>query len=158
MTSPFSYSTTFVLNKAHFNECFSNSVVVEHSLMAYRKAIAFLLVGILLAIYTEINSYAAYFLIALGFIEALSKYYQQPWWVARQMLSREANSEVTLTLDESGIHSKSFHLNSVILWQDISDIRNTKNGLIVIHSKGQSYLSNACLTEQAKAFLSAKIA
>jgi hypothetical protein len=157
MTSPFSYSTTFVLDKAHFNECFSNSVVVEHSFFAYRKAIVFWLLGMLLVMFTEVNAYVAYFLIGLGFIEAMGNYYRQPWWVMRQMLSRAAKKEVTLTLDEVGIHSESSHVNSVILWQDISDVKSTQNGFLLVHTKGQSYISDACLSEEAKAFLTAKL-
>jgi hypothetical protein len=157
MTDPFSYSTTFVLDKAHFNECFSNCVVVKHPLVTYYKAIAFLLVGILLVKFSEINAYIAYFVIGLGFIEAISNYYKQPWWVTRQMLSRTANSEVSLTLDETGIHSRTANLDTVILWQDISEVNSTDNGLLLVHTKGKNYISNSCLTQQAKTFLSAKV-
>jgi hypothetical protein len=157
MTSPFSYSTTFVLDKAHFRECFSNSVVAKHSLVAYGKAIILLLIGSLLLYFTDIGGYFSYFVIVLGIVEALSIYYQQSWWVTRQMLSRNANSEVTLTLDETGIHSQSAHLNTLILFQDISEVNNTKNGLILVHTKGRSYISQTCLSAQARAFLSSKL-
>ena len=157
MNSPFSYSTTFVLDKAHFNECFTGSVTVKHSLAAYSKAIVFLLFGMLLSLFTDINQYAAWFLVGLGFVEALAVYYQQPWWVARQMLSRAAHSEVTLTLDEVGIHSHSFYINSTILWPDVSVLTVTEKGLLLKHGKGKSYISGACLSEQARVFLLAKL-
>ena len=157
MTSPFTYSTTFVLDRAHFHECFSNTVVVEHSLVAYLKAIIFLLAGSLLLFFTETSGYFSYFLIVLGIIETLSIYYRQPWWVTRQMLSRHANCEVTLTLDETGIHSQSSHANTVILWQDLSAIDITKNGLLLIHAKGRNYISDTCLSAQARTFLSSKL-
>lgn len=157
MSNSFSYSTTFVLDRAHFNECFSNSVVVESGLAAYRKAIIFALIGLLLAFFSEVNAYIAYFLLGLGFIEALSSYYRQPWWVARQMLGRTSNSEVTLAIDDDGIHTHSHYLNSVILWSDIIAVNTTENGLIVVHNKGRSYLSDACLSAEAKAFLVAKV-
>jgi hypothetical protein len=157
MTSPFTYSTTFVLDRAHFHECYSNTAVVEHSLVAYLKAIIFLLVGSLLLYFTEVSGYLSYFLIALGVIETLSIYYRQPWWVTRQMLSRHANAEVTLTLDETGVHSLSSHANTVILWQDLSEINNTKDGVLLMHSKGRNYISNTCLSAQARTFLSSKL-
>jgi hypothetical protein len=156
MTNPFSYSTTFVLDKAHFNECFSNSVVIDHSWLAFRKAIIFSLIGIVLVLFTNLNAYVGYFLLGLGCVEALSHKYQQPWWVTRQMLSRAAGSEVTLTLDETGIHTHSFYLDTHILWQDIKEVNQTKDGFLVAHIKGKSYISNTCLSENARAFLSSK--
>ncbi len=157
MTNPFSYFTTFVLDKAHFNECFSNSVVIDGSWFAYRKAIVFALIGIVLLLFTELNAYVGYFLVALGCLEALGHKYQQPWWVTRQMLSRAAGSEVTLTLDEAGIHTHSFYLDSAILWQDIKEVKRTKDGFLLVHLKGQSYVSGNCLSEQAEAFLASKL-
>jgi hypothetical protein len=157
MSSSFSYSTTFVLDRAHFNECFSNSVVVEPRLVAYRKAIIFTLIGLLLALFTDVNAYIVYFVMGLGFIEALSSRYRQAWWVTRQMLGRTSNTEVTLSMDDDGIHTHSPYLNSVILWSDISAVNTTENGLIVVHSKGRSYLSDSCLSAEAKAFLAEKV-
>lgn len=158
MTSPFTYSTTFVLDRLHFHECFSNTAIVERSLTAYLKAMIFLLVGSLLIFFTEISGYFSYFLIVLGIVETLSIYYRQPWWVTRQMLTRDANTEVTLTLDEIGIHSRSSRINTHIVWQDISEINKTNNGLLVIHTKGRNYISDTCLSEQARAFLLSKCA
>ncbi len=157
MTDPFSYSSTFVLDKAHFQECFSNSVVARHSLVAYSKAVILLLFGGLLLEFTQISGYFCYFLMVLGVVEALSIYYQQPWWVTRQMLSRNANREVILTLDETGVHSQSAHLNTQILWQEISEVKHTKNGLILVHTTGRSYISAACLSAQASTFLLSKL-
>jgi hypothetical protein len=157
MTNSFSYSTTFVLDKAHFNECFSNSVVIDHSWLAFRKAIIFLLIGIVLVLFINLNAYVGYFLLGLGCVEALSLKYQQPWWVTRQMLSRVAGSEVTLILDETGIHTHSFYLDTHILWQDIKEVNQTKDGFLVVHIKGHSYVSDTCLSEDAKAFLSSKL-
>jgi hypothetical protein len=156
MNSPFSYTTSFTLNKVHFNECYSASVVVDHSIAAYSKAIVFMLLGLLLSLFSDINQYVAWFLVGLGFVEALSVYYQQPWWVMRQMLSRAANGDVTLILDEQGIHSTSFYLTSDILWQDITRLNSTAAGFLVQHAAGKSYISSACLSEQAKQFILAK--
>lgn len=157
MTTPFSYSTYFVLDKPHFNECFSNSVDIDKSWNAYKKSIFFCVIGVVLLFFIQVNGYVAYFMVVLGIVEALSVYYQQPWWVTRQMLSRSSNSKVTLTIDEQGIHTESFYQNSVIAWQDISEIKPTKDGLILLHNKGKSYISGSCLSEEAKSFLSSKV-
>lgn len=155
MTEPFSYSTTYILDKAHFNEVFANSVVSKPSLKEYGKAIAFVLAGVAL-LFTDVTGYLVYFLMGLGLIEALSTYYRQPWWVARQMLSRAASNKVTITIDEGGIHTDSIHLKSTLKWQDVNKVDTTQDGLMLLHSQGKSYLSGSCLSEQAKAFVLSK--
>ncbi|WDE06010.1 YcxB family protein [Thalassomonas viridans] len=153
MTEPFSYSTTFKLDKSHFNECYQESVVPDYSLRAYSKAILLVLMGLGLSMFTEIDQYAAWFLIGLGLVEALSVKYQRPWWLARQMLSRGANSQVTLTIDEQGIKSKSAYVDALINWQDISAVQDTEQGLLVIHKGDRNYISNRCLSDEAAAYI-----
>mgnify|MGYP003675627250 CR=1 FL=1 len=59
MSQPFTYSTTYELDKAHFQECFSESVVIVTSISAYKKSIALTVAGMLLVLFTEMNPYAA---------------------------------------------------------------------------------------------------
>ncbi len=151
----FSYSTTFILDRPYYTECFEESVVIEPLPRRYAKAYFFGIVGVL---FTHINEYASWFIFALGIIEALSIYYRKPWWVMRQMLSRAAKSEVTLTINETGISSQSFYLQSEILWQQISSIKATKKGWLLIHNKGTNYLSNQFLSTEALNFLTEKAA
>jgi hypothetical protein len=156
MTQPFSYSTTFTLDKAYFTECFEQSMNVEHSFKTYAKAIFFALFGAILVLFTEINAYAAWFIFSLGIVEALSVYYQKPWWVTRQMLSRASKSDVKLTIDDLAISTDSFYLKSQLQWQDISALTTTNKGWLIVHAKGKNYISNLFLTEQAMSFLSMK--
>lgn len=153
MSTPFSYSHTFVLDRPHFNECFKNSVEIDNSVVAYKKALVFSLIGVALLLATEVSGYIAYFLIGLGVVEALSVFYRQPWWVARQMLSRAANSKVNLTIDESGIHIDSFYVKSTIAWSQIDKVQQTQDGLLIFHQNTKSYLSGNCLSPQAREYL-----
>ncbi|WDD98468.1 YcxB family protein [Thalassomonas actiniarum] len=153
MTDSFAYSTTFKLDKSHFSECYQESVVPDYSLRAYSKAIFLALMGLGLSLFTEIDQYAAWFLIGLGVVEALSVKYQKPWWLARQMLSRSANSQVTLTIDGQGIRSKSVYVDALISWGDINQVSPTGQGLLVIHKGGRSYISSRCLSEEATGFI-----
>lgn len=158
MTTSYSYSTYFVLNKAHFNECFANSVVDKVTLVDYRKAMGFVVVGMVLGMTTELNDYAAYFIVGLGIVEALSVHYRRPWWVARQLWSKAGNNKVTLTMDDDGLHTEAIHLKSSIAWQDISEIKTTQDGFLLSHQQGKSYISGSCLDDEAQAFLLSKIA
>lgn len=74
----------------------------------------------------------------------------------RQMMSKAANNEVTLTLDEQGISNDSFYVNGTILWQDIVSINETSKGFLIKQARGVSYLSKRSLDETAKEFVKTK--
>ncbi|MBA6264150.1 MAG: YcxB family protein [Colwellia sp.] len=157
MSQPFSYSTTYELDKAHFQECFSESVVIVTPINAYKKSIALTIAGMLLVLFTQMNPYAAWFVFALGILEAVSTYYQKPWWVMRQMLSKAAKGNVDLTIDEQGIVSKSFYASLTLLWSDVLFIKKTQLGWLIKHAKGRSYISNKNLSAAAIVFLTEKL-
>ncbi|MEH6550725.1 MAG: YcxB family protein [Pseudomonadales bacterium] len=157
MNQPLSYSTNYILNKAHFQECYSESVLIENSYRAYFKAIILTAIGTILITRAEMNSYVAWFIFCLGILEAFSVYYKQPWWVMRQMLSKAYNSEVSLTIDESGIFSQSLYADLSLSWSQVHLLKKTKLGWIVIHDQGRNYISNHCLSEAAQDFLTTKV-
>ena len=160
MNSPISFTSKFTLDKAHFNECYKESTTLELSANAFFKSGVLMLFGLTLLLFTPVNAYAAWFVIALGILEALSLYYNQPWWVLRQMLSKASNSEVTLTIDEQGVLSESFYHNGRILWQDMTFIQETRLGFVlhftVGKSTGKSYLSKSCLSNDAQQYIISK--
>lgn len=156
MTSEFSYSTTFILNKSYFTECFEQSAKIESFVQAYFKALFFSIFGGLLVIFTPLNPYVAWFLFALGIVEALSVRYKKGWWVARQMLGKSSKSEVTLLLNEEGIKSHSFYIDEILLWQDITMLSQTDKGWIFHHAKGKTYISSSFLNDDAFQFLTEK--
>lgn len=157
MNTPFCFTSKFLLDKAHFNECYSESSILELSAKAFFKSGILMLFGLLLLLLTPVNAYAAWFVVALGILEALSVYYNQPWWVVRQMLSKASNSEVTLTIDEQGVLSESFYHNGRILWQDITSIQETSMGFVlhfaVGKGTGKSYVSKSCLSIEAQQYI-----
>ncbi|MDR8524942.1 YcxB family protein [Shewanella fidelis] len=157
MNQEYSYTTQYTLDKSHFSECFDESAVVDNSIKAYRKAIIFAVVGTALML-TNINGYASWFLIALSALEALSVKFRKPWWLMRQMISKAANNEVTLTINESGISNDSFYVQGTILWDDIIEFTETKQGFLLKQAKGVSYLSKRSLDETAIQFVKDKAA
>jgi hypothetical protein len=156
MTTPFSYTTQYILNKAHFRECYSQSVITDNSVRAYSKSVLLSAGGLFLVFYTQVNAYIAWFIFCLGCLEALSVYYHKAWWVMRQVFSKAANSEVTLTIDEEGITSQSVFVELKLEWQAVKALTATELGWLVEHAQGKNYISASCLSEQAIEFLTAK--
>ncbi len=156
MTTPFSYSTTYILDKSHFSETFDESVIIDNSKTVYFKSVVLALFGLSILLFTEVNPYAAWFIVALGALEALSIRFKKPWWLARQMLSKAANAEVTLIINDEKVSSQSFYVESKILWVDISKIEQTSQGWLLYHSAGKNYISARTLSEQAKEFIQSK--
>ena len=142
-----------MLDKSHFSETFDQSVIVDTSNTVYFKSIVLAVLGLAVLLFTEVNPYAAWFIVGLAALEALNIRFKKPWWLARQMLSKAANAEMTLTITEDKICSKSFYVDSVILWSQINKLEHTAQGWLVFHVQGKNYISDRCLSEQAKAFL-----
>lgn len=147
------HQSSFILDKPHFAECYEASITIDYSVRAFAKAIFFVLFGMVLVLLTEINAYMSWFIFSLGIIEALSVYYQKPWWVTRQMLSKASKSEVTLVIDQEGIHFSSFYNAQDILWDDIDTATPTSLGWVIHHKKGKHYLSNQNLSADVQQFL-----
>jgi hypothetical protein len=153
MTAPFHYSTTYVLDKSHFGETFDESVPPINSKTAYIKSIGLALFGLAILFFTELSGYAAWFIIVLSIVEALSVYFKKPWWLARQMISRAANESLKLTINNEGVSSSSYSVESKILWSDVTHIDQTPQGWMLHHGAGKNYLSRRCLSEEANDFI-----
>ncbi len=160
MNSSSSFTSKFTLDKAHFNECYQESTTLDLSAKTFFKSGVLMLFGLALLLFTPVNAYAAWFVVALGILEALSLYYNQPWWVLRQMLSKASGGDVTLTIDKQGVLSESFYRNDRILWQDITSIQETNSGFVfhftVGKGTGKSYLSRSCLSRDAQQYIMTK--
>ncbi|GHE95228.1 YcxB family protein [Thalassotalea profundi] len=144
------YKTTFILDKAYYQECYEESVAKIPFHQAYFKAGILLLLGGCFVLFTEINQYAAWFVFSLGVLEAVAQYYRKPWWVMRQMLSRASKAEVELVIDEISISTTSFYSEKIIKWSEIQALNETENGWIIVHPQGRSYLSKQHLNAEVQ--------
>ena len=163
MTQSTTFTSSFILDKAHYTECYTQSSTLTHDKKTYFKANVLTVFGLFILFATPVNPYVAWFVIALGLLETISIYYHKPWWVARQMLSKASNSEVKLTIDEEGILTESFHLSKRILWTDVTAITKTELGFLIHYTLGKglsgkeiaskSYISTSCLSAEAVAFM-----
>lgn len=147
------YHTSFVLDKAHFSECFDQSTKATVA-KDYLKAAIVGVLGLVLVLWVDVDKYFAYFVVALAAIEGLSVYYKKTWWLWRQMISKAYDHKVEIEINDKGIITKSFHINSELLWGDVTHVEATDSGLLIHHKNGVNYLSNSYLSDEVIAFVS----
>ncbi|GGB67677.1 YcxB family protein [Shewanella inventionis] len=165
MSSAFNYTAEYVLDKTYFEECFTQSVNTAPSLKQYSKTAIFVVIGLAILMQESIGQlpantkemyYLGYFFIGLAVVEWLSIRFKKTWWLWRQMISKAAGDTVTLVVDDSGIHSKSTHVNQQILWTDVYRITQTDAGFLIAMQKSTTYLSKRCLSPSAIDFIASK--
>jgi hypothetical protein len=145
-------TNAYILNREYFSECFDESVDKAANPKPYSKAIILLIMAGVLFV-TKAEAYAAWFLLCLGGLELLSIRYKRSWWITRQMLSRVAGKTVNIRIDDQGIFTESPQQQQALLWKDITEIKCTEKGFVVVHSSGNNYLSKSGLDEGALALL-----
>lgn len=153
VSKPFFYSTKYKLDKSHFIETFDESMTAKNTISAYLKAIGLSLSGFAILQFTELSPYGGWFLVVIGAVDALGVYFKKPWWLARQMISQAANTELTLTINDDGVSSHSRSVESHIAWTEIEKIEKTQQGWLLYYGPGRSYLSARCLSSEANAFI-----
>lgn len=128
-------------------ECFDQSLPHGKSAKPnYIFPIFLLAVGSVVLRLTDQPEIAGWILIALAVLELVHIRYRRAWWLARQMWGASANSEVTLTIDDEGVRTKSPFSQTALLWSDIERVIETDLGYILVDRAGaQQYLSKSLL-------------
>lgn len=152
----FSFETAFQLNKAFYQECFEQSANKTTGLKAYFKALVLLTLGFASSAIGKLG-HLSMFIIVLSIVEAMSVYWQQTWWVWRQLIAKESNSEVTLIIDDEGIKTKTPYHQLTLNWPIINKISLTEKGCILHYDKGRYYLSFSHLSDDAITFVKSHI-
>ena len=149
------HTSYYILDREYFSECFDESANTAASFKTYRQAILLIIMASIFFV-MEVEAYLFWFLLCLSVVELLSIRYKRSWWIARHMLSRAANSKVNIRIDDQGIFTLSPFHQQDWLWNDISEIKSTEKGFVVIHNSVTSYLSKSGLDEDALALLTTK--
>ena len=157
MTTPFSCPTKVTSDKAHSAECSSELMTCEHAISAYCKAIFLSLFGILLVLFTDIALYAAWFLFSLSILKTISVYYQEPYGLARQRLSKVAKSNTRLIVNDFNISIEYLYLSHTILWDYISALTATSKAWLNSHILGKNYAFNRGLSTPAITFIAGEL-
>lgn len=142
------FKTQFTLSRDYLAECFDQSLPYGKGAKPNYLAPALLLAaGAGSLIFIEQSKVLGYILIALSILELLHIRFRRAWWLARQMWGKNADSEVTLTIDDGGITTQSAHAQTALSWLDIECVIETELGLIiVVKSGGRHYLSKSLFT------------
>ena len=139
------FKTKFSLSRDYLAECFDQSLPYGKSAKPnYLFPALILAAGLGSLIFTEQPKVLGYMLIAFAILELLHIRFRRAWWLARQMWGKSADSQVTLTIDESGITTQNAYTQTALLWSDIERVIETELGLILVaKSGGQHYLSKS---------------
>ncbi|WP_299002054.1 YcxB family protein [uncultured Shewanella sp.] len=156
MTSVTEFTCQYKLDKEYFIECYEQSTTTPRSMIIYTKSLCFITIGSAMLL-TQLNPYASWFLIALGILEAFSVKFKKSWWLMRQMLSKAANSDIQLTINEEHIRIHSYYVNKTLLWSEINQITKTEKGFLVTHDKTRHYLASKHLNSAIIEFINNKI-
>ncbi|MCG7570863.1 YcxB family protein [Pseudoalteromonas sp. CNC9-20] len=148
------YHTSYILDKDYYHESFEQSLPFSHR-RQLKYPLVLLLVGLtLFSMFKLQNNYLGYFLFALAILEVVAYKYQQPWWVARQRLTRAAGNEVTLRVDEQGISTEINAHKKQYSWPQIKEVLSTQKGIIIVTDKGaRHYFPARVLNEEVIAFI-----
>jgi len=149
------YHTSFVLDKAHFSECFDQSTT-SNGAKDYIKTLIVAVLGVTLILWIDVSKYLAYFVLSLAAIEGASVYYRKTWWLWRQMISKAYEHTVEIKVTNTAVITTSFHINSELAWSDITNVSVTECGLLLHHQGGVSYLSNSYLSDEIIEFIITK--
>lgn len=153
----FKYTSEFLLDRAHFQECYDETAIVKKGINAYYKSIFLFVLALFASSLAKEYKTAALFIFALSGIDALSIYFAKAWWVWRQQLSRAANNKVILTVDDKGIATSAVHQKLELEWSSVKRIKRTAQGIIVYHKAGRSYLSSKYVSDEAINFIEKQI-
>jgi hypothetical protein len=149
------FETHFMLNREHYAECFDQSMLLKGPQKPRVAFIAFLVVaGLFFLFFTDVPGLLAWFFFAIAVLEYVSFKYKRPWWLTRQMMSKNAGNKITLIFDDKGIENKSVYINSQLAWQSIVSFIETDAGFMLnLHQGGQQYLSKSCLDDAIQDYI-----
>jgi len=153
------FETHFILNREHYAECYDQSMLLKGPQKPrYIFIAASVLAGLFFLFFTNVQGLLAWFFFGLAILEYFSFKYRRPWWLTRQMLSKNAGNKITLIFDETGIENKSVYINNKLNWLSIKDFQETEAGFMLnLQQGGQQYLSKSCLDEPLQAYIIKKL-
>ena len=158
------YRNSFVLNKAHFSECFDESARLNESLTGKKKGLRYFFMSILTVVGFFIITFSAqdklfgFFFIGLSFLEFFSFKYKKSWWLTRQMWSKNSGNTISLLFDSIGIKIDSLNIKLKIDWDEIDHVDETPLGYALqLKDKKTHYVSKLTLSPEMDSLLQTKV-
>lgn len=143
------YSTQFTLTRDYLAESFDESF--PHSKASSSNFLfpaGLFVVGFVLLVFTDQPEIAGWAFVALCVLELLHIKFRRGWWLFRQTWGKNNELQITLTVDDDGIETKSSIAATRLAWTDIAEVIETNRGVILVNQQGsQQYLSKSLLPE-----------
>ena len=149
------FETHFTLDREHYGECFDQTMLLKGPQKPrYLFMAVAIITGLLFLFVSSINGLLAWFFFGLAALEYASFKYRRAWWLARQMISKNAGNKITLIFDKNGIENQSVYINFQLAWETIKSFHENEVGyMLELHQGGQQYLSKSCLSQELQAYI-----
>lgn len=157
------YKNSFVLNKAHFSECFDESARLNESLSGKKRKARYIfmailtIVGFFIITFIDQDKLFGFFFIGLAFLEFFSFKYKKSWWLTRQMWSKNAGNTITQTFNEESIEIDSLNIKLKIDWNEIDHVDETLLGYTLWLNNKNHYISKLCLLPEMDTLFQSKV-
>ncbi|BAU49492.1 hypothetical protein SVA_2944 [Sulfurifustis variabilis] len=154
------HTAKYHLDRSYLSESFDQAVRYGSKWKRVELAIgtAFIVGGLALWVYSGGELFLPWMLVLLGVIEVFSSRIKKFFWLRKQLGSKHAGSEVTLTFDDDGVRTAGRFGNSVIAWAGIERLVETPKGLLIWPQKGiYYYLPKSILDDGAVSFIRQKV-
>jgi hypothetical protein len=99
-------------------------------------------------VFTDQPDIAGWVFVALCVLELLHIKFRRGWWLFRQTWGKNNELDIQLTIDETGIQTKSSAVVNRLAWEEIDRVIETELGVIfVLNHGGQQYLSKSVIRD-----------
>jgi hypothetical protein len=143
------HETSFKLTKDYLAESFDQSLPHGgHAKPNFIFPATLFVVGIFLLVFTDQPDIAGWVFVALCVLELLHIKFRRGWWLFRQTWGKNNELDIQLTIDETGIQTKSSAVVNRLAWEEIDRVIETESGVILVLSHGgQQYLSKSVIRD-----------
>ena len=155
------FDFAFRLDRAYMSESYDQGRLYGSKWLFGEKVIGVVLItlGFALIVYSAGETVLPLVLIAIGVFELFSNRIKKYFWLRRHLKSKLNDAEVQITLNDSGMVSKSPYSTSEMKWSGVEKIVPTPKGILIWPQKGMYwYLPRSAAGAEAITFIEKKSA
>lgn len=142
------FQTQFTLTRDYLAESFDESLPHSRATSPNFLFPAVLFVaGAGLLVFTEQPEIAGWAFVAMCVLELLHIKFRRGWWLFRQTWGKNSDIEVTLTIDDDGVQTKSLFAATTVAWSELNHVIDTGRGIVLVTEGSQQYISKSVLTQ-----------
>jgi len=146
------YKFTLELTKDYFSESYNQSIRYGNKWrkFEYLISILFLVIGVSLFIYTNMETLLPAVFIAIAIFEYISPYIKKIFWLKRQTSNKIFGTSVEITITDKALESKGQFSEGSIKWSGFERSLETPLGLMLWPQKGiKIYFPKSVVSQKA---------